>query len=348
MVEDVTSRFQHILQAIQGALPRLLGGDPAVLQKSEVPWERWSPTRFAEVRLRLESIKPADYTLDDWLLVVDWLLQRYLGPDTIKLESEHITVRSALLGRIQANMSSAKPSNTPEHLADRWEFLPTNFGAPPRDVLTPLETSILRVAQARAAENIKGVSESERHRINILVLEHIQAQILGQKEGTSSALATRLFDNFGHLNLDFRRIAIDEMGEAVNQGFIASRPIGSKVRRLEPYQGGCEFCRSINGRVFTVVDPAAPVKDGETQVWVGKTNIGRGASPRMRMGNTLVERPAARRWWPAAGLIHSGCRGAWTPVTSVPANVNPEFAAWMKAKLDARFPETNRPPPDVS
>lgn len=313
-----------------------------------MPWERWSPTRFAEVRLRLESIKPADYTLDDWHLVVDWLLQRYLGPDTIKLESEHITVRSALLGRIQANMSSAKPSNTPEHQADRWEFLPTNFGAIPDKVLTPVETSILRVAQARVADNIVGVTETTRHKMKSIIMEHVQAQILGQKEGTSSALAIRLFDNFGHLNLDFRRIAIDEMGEAVNQGFIASRPIGSKVKRQEAYQGACEFCRSINGRIFTVVDPAAPEKNGETEVWLGKTNIGRSASPRMRVGNTLVERPAARRWWPAAGLQHSGCRGAWGIVTECPANVNPEFFAWMKNRLETKFPQLKQGPHEPS
>lgn len=79
-----------------------------------------------------------------------------------------------------------------------------------------------------------------------LIVEHLQAQVLGQKRGQYTALASRLFDDFGVLNRDFRRIAVMEAGDITNNAFIASRPLGSKVRRREAYKGACDFCRFIN------------------------------------------------------------------------------------------------------
>jgi hypothetical protein len=209
------------------------------------------------------------------------------------------------------------------------EYVPTEFGKLPDKILTPVERQILRVSRARAAENISNVTESARHRMKTIVIEHVQAQVLGMKQGQYTALRTRLFDEFGQLNRDFRRIAVTEAGECCNTGFIAAQRPGSRVKRLEAYRGACPFCKSINGKVLEVVEPTAPQKNGDDQVWVGKSNIGRSASPRMRQGGGLVERPDNERWWIAAGVQHPHCRGSWAPVADAPAEVSPEFVSFM-------------------
>lgn len=336
-VEAVTLRFQAILQRLQDALARFLTGSQiGELQKAEVPWLRWDEAEFARVRERLEARGSASFTLDDWLLLVDYLIQRYLPDHVIQSEADYVAVRATLLGKIQANMeASARKPNLVEAEAV-FDLLPMEFGQIPKKVLTETEKAVMTVARARAAENISNVTDEARHKMRSIVIEHTQARMLGMKQGTDQYLRQRLFDAFGQLNRDFRRIAVTESGEACNQGYIASLGAGARVQRQEAYRGACPFCKAINGEVFTVVDPTAPDKDGDTQVWVGKTNIGRSASPRKRQAGALVERPSNERWWVAAGVQHPNCRGSWLPAPgNRPPGVSAEFADWLDAKLAA-------------
>jgi hypothetical protein len=329
-VEDVTRRLQRLLEVLQDAFARILIGESIFdLKKADPPWLRWDETEFERVKHYLEGRHSTDYTLDDWLLVVDFLIQRYLPAGVINTEAEYLTVRAALLGKIQANqMRIAASGVKPEEIVD---LVPTTFAAVPLRALSPVEMATLKVSKARAAENITGVSEQARHAMKGMIIEHVQAQVLGQKEGQATALRQRLFDAFGVLNRDFRRLAVTEAGECCNQGFVAAQDPDAKVKRKEAYRGACKFCRSIDGRVFTVVSPAAPAKDGQTEVWVGKTNVGRSASPRMRAGGTLVDRADADMWWPAAGVQHPHCRGSWLPDSEKPPEVSQEFEDWLQA-----------------
>ena len=305
-VEDVTRRLQAILVNLQDSLSKALFGERAQdLAKADVPWRRWSDTEFAEVRFRLEHKPTADYTLDDWLMLVEWLIARYLPEGVIDTEAEYATVKAALLGKLQATMEH-QATITPQ-VAAMVDLVPTWFRAVPPRVLRPVEVSILRIAKARTMDSLERVAADTKAKMKSIVIEHVQAQLLGQAQGTTQALQQRLFDEFGQINRDMRRIAVTEVGECVNQGVVAATPHGSKLRRLEAYRGACEFCRSINGRVFTVVDPAAPDKDGANEVWLGKSNVGRSASPRRRVGNALMERAPNELWWPAAGLQHPHC-----------------------------------------
>jgi len=336
-VEDMTGRFQRILQAIQEAISRLVLGEPLDrLMKSEVPWLRWDQGRYDATKARLEAKGPEHFTLDDWLEVVDLIIQRYLPDAVIQSEAQYLAVRAQFAGMIQANMDHQQAKlNMPE--IDRlMHLLPTDFRQIPPKVLSPIERSILDVSVAHTAQAISDVTESARSRMKRICIEHIQAQVLGQAEGQWTHLRQRLFDEFGQLNRDFRRIAITEAGEACNSGFVASQRPGTALRRQEAYKGACPFCKSINGKVFEVVDPAKADKNGETQVWLGKTNIGRSAAPRMRQGSTMVERPSAERWWPAAGVQHPNCRGSWAIAQdqpTLPPGVDSEFAAWLKTEL---------------
>lgn len=338
-VEAVTRLFQGQLTAMQDELARALTGHGMPeLKKADAPWMRWDEAAFDAARERLETKPPELWTLDDWLLMCDVIMQRHLPDGVLRAHADYLTVRATLAGKIMAAMAGRTVSaNEAGAVVDLVE---TSFRQVPPKVLTPVEAQTLRISQARAAENISDVARQAQHRMKGIVIRHVQGQVLGQSD--AQALRQELFDNFGQLNRDFRRIAISEAGECCNQGFIAAQGKGQKVKRMEAYRGACPFCRSINGKVFEVVPAAQPQKDGETQVWEGKTNIGRSASPRRREGNALVERLPSERWWPAAGIQHPNCRGSWTPVSpDPPPGMNPEFHGWLKGKIAAAFP----PPP---
>ena len=333
-VEEVTKRFQAILAVIQDAFARVLTGESiGMLAKSDAPWMRWDQGQFDATRQRLEAMSPKLYTLDDWMSLVDYLIQRYLPDGVIQSEAEYLTIRAALLGKVQANMDHGRGPPNRVDMEFIVDLMPMDFGQIPPRILTPVELSAVHIAKARAAENISDVSATIRHKMKTMVIEHVQAQVLGMPQGQYTALRQRLFDSFGQLNRDFRRIAITEAGECLNQGFIAAQKPGGKVRRQEAYKGVCPFCKSINGKVFSVVDPTAPKKDGETEVWVGKTNIGRSASARRRAGKTMEERPSNEMWWPAAGVQHPHCRGAWVALAESRPEVSDEFKAWLEARI---------------
>jgi hypothetical protein len=334
IVEASTARFQGILRQIEEALARFLGGSADELRKATVPWLRWDEARFEVVRARLESLDPHMMTIADYELLIEYLVQRYLPPGVIEEEADFIAVRAALMGKIQANLQNDRRVNDP--LVDTLAALmPTRFAAIEPHVLTPRELAMLEYGRAHAAENIRHVTEQARHRMAQIVLEHVQGGILGQREGTWAYAKQRLFDEFATLNRDFRRISVTETGEIVNQGLVASQEPGARLRRVEAYRGACDFCKSINGRVVTVVSPDKPNKDGDREIWAGKTNIGRSASPMKREGNTLVEREPHEMWWIAAGVMHPHCRGAWSPVTNRPPEVSAQFFNFLQAKLDA-------------
>lgn len=151
----------------------------------------------------------------------------------------------------------------------------------------------------------------------------------------TSSLQTKLFDEFSTLNRDWRRIAVTEAGEAQTQGYIASLPLGTKVERVEQYANACKFCKKIHGRVAEIVSPNAPDKNPETQIWAGKNNIGRSASPRKRVGNVLVPRTEEEMWQLPAGLAHPHCRGRWVPTLQDEPGDDPDFGDWLRSTLGA-------------
>jgi hypothetical protein len=183
----------------------------------------------------------------------------------------------------------------------------------------------------RACESISGMSDSLRHRLKWTVLDHMALVESGSTP--AQPLQQKLFDNFGTANLDWRRIAVTEAGEMHNQGMVASMEPGARMRRLEAYSGACPFCRRLDGRIFGVTTADDPKKDGELQIWPGKTNIGRSASPFKREGGVLVERSKDELWWPAAGTQHPHCRGQWHVEAGLPAGGDVAFQGWLDRHL---------------
>ncbi len=292
--------------------------------------QRWNEAELSLVRIYLEALPPAQWTLDDHMMAVDYTIQRYLPADALATEAEWLSTRAGMMGKVQANM--AKPSTAKQADAILAVMPSTVAGAVQQFSLTRAQHSMLDFARVRAVENVRALSESVRHRMRGAVLQHLEHVATAGPQGSS--LQTKLLDEFGALNRDWRRIAITEAGEAQLQGLVASLPYGSRVKRVEQYEGACSFCRKIDGVVATVVDPSAPDKDPETQIWVGKNNVGRSASPKKRVGDVLIEREPHEMWHLPAGLAHPHCRGRWVVIDSgAHQDDDPGFAAVLAGIL---------------
>lgn len=293
---------------------------------------RWTEAELSLVRLYLESLPPASWGLDDHMMAVDYVVQRYLPADELQTEAEWMATRAGLMGKVQANLDAAAVTAAG---ADKiLAALPSTVGSATSQFnLAAQEAAALDFARVRTAENVRALTESVRHRLRNTIVQHLQDAQSTAPGAASQALQSKLFDEFATLNRDWRRIAITEAGEAQTQGYIASLKPGTKVKRVEVYPSACTFCRRIHDVVATVVSPDHPNKDPDTMVWVGKNNIGRSASPMKRVGGVLVPRSPEERWWLPAGLAHPHCRGRWVPVIEDQEGDDPEFGAFLRNLL---------------
>lgn len=332
IVELFTERGLDRVAGLESELALWLTGDEfrAGLERPARPigaMARWSRAELGTVRLYLSRLPPDEWLLDDWLMLVDYLCQRYLPAGDLRTDAEWLTTRAALMGRVSAAATlEATDADTLLQLPD--------FSSLGGMELSPELQAAITFGRERCADHVQNLADGARHKLRGLIVDYQQAVFLGDKVKSAESLQGRLLDTFGQMNRDWRRIAVTEATENVNQGFIASCQPGDKLKRVERYRGACQFCRSIHDKVFTVVDPADPDKDGETQVWVGKTNVGRSASPRKRLDGALVERDPEELWWAAAGAMHPHCRGAWVRVTA--STPDPTFEAWLEKQRKSR------------
>jgi hypothetical protein len=292
--------------------------------------ERWSDAERSLVKLYLQHLPPGEWTLDDYMLSVDFLSQRYLPVDDMRSEAEWLSTRASLMGRVQANMEKLNADQADALLVampSAVDQAVAQFGG------TRYQRFAMEFAANRCAENVRNLGNDARHRMRGVIAQHVEAKTLGLPEVGGSSLETKLLDAFGTLNRDWRRIAVTEAGNAQTVGYVASLPMGAKVKRVEQYKGACAFCRKIDNKVVTVVDPAMDNKDPETMIWVGKDNIGRSASPRKRVGDLLVDREPHEMWQIPAGLVHPHCRGRWIPTIQDRPGDDPDFGDWMREQL---------------
>jgi hypothetical protein len=340
MIELFTQRGLMRLDGFRKELLKWLAGDmhQAGGERIERPvdaMERWTGKELGVVKLYLETLPPGEFTLDDWMMVVDYLAQRYLPQSDLRSEAEWLAVRSTFMGRVQANMENLSAKQADILL----EALPATVQqAAEQFTLTPLQHIILDYARVRGCENVTKLADNTRHRMRDVVAQHTEQQFLGAP-GPKHSLETTIADEFATLNRDWRRIAVTEAGENANMGMVASTPAGSFLKRVEQYKGACSWCKSIDGKVMEVVPPDAENKNGDTQIWVGKTNVGRSAAPRKRVGQLLVHREPDELYWIAAGTQHPHCRGRWVPTVQDRPNATEEekdFRAWMRAQIAER------------
>lgn len=310
------------------------GGQPPVPPSGGwpiVPAVSWTPETVAAARAYLLAKPLASWTVDDFLLLVDVLAQSHFPPGWAEQQAEWLSTRSGLMAKVEdlapgaslaqvGNVLAAMPNTLAEALAGELQLRPAHVAA-------------MAFGRARAAENIRNVNDALRHALKSSILASLEegfAVAGGAPALPSQALTQRLFDDFAQHNRDWRRIAVTEAGEIKNQGFVGLQDPGEFLRRVERYRGACTFCRNLDGRVFKVVDPLDPDKDGQKEIWAGKTNVGRSASPRKRVDGELVDRLPSELWWAAAGVQHPHCRGVWVRVKPpVPTSSDKAWKEWL-------------------
>ena len=293
----------------------------------------WTPDELVLVRIYLENLPEGEYSLSDWGLLVDYLVNRYMPAAELASEAEWLAVRAALMGKVQASLDGKLTVQQADGL----------MGAMPLTIQSVQQTfdfgnnalmnHVLDYGRLRCAEHVTQLTQNTRHRLKSVILNHQEQELLGSA-GTKASLQTQLFDTFSILNRDWRRIAVTEAGDNANQGMIASLPPGTRVRRMERYRGACPYCKKIHGTIMTMIDSKSRNKDGNTQVWVGKNNMGRSGASRKRIGNELIERDSAERWWIPAGPVHPHCRGMWAVVNNPMPGSDHFFQAWLEQQLN--------------
>jgi len=284
-----------------------------------------TPHELNLVELYLEAIPAEKFGIDDWALLIDYLVAKYMPADSLSTEAEWLAVRSVFMGKVQANIDSLGLAGADTVLA----AMPNTTKAAeetfkPSDVIK----NTLAYERARCADNVQAVADSTKHRLKSLIMAHEQQRLLGSKP-PAHALQQDLFDTFADLNRDWRRIATTEVGDAAGNGLIGSLKAGTKVRRIEQYKSACPFCKKIHGLVFTVVDPDKKDKNWDTEVWVGKTNIGRSAAKQKRTAEGMVDRTDSEMWKVPAGTVHPHCRGTWHVLDDAKPADDPDFAKWL-------------------
>lgn len=328
LVEQFTARGLERNGAVREELARWILGHYQVPPVASVPTPpgviaHWTQAELDLVRIYLSSRDRL--SLDDWSLLIDYLFQRYLRPDELMADADWLTAKASMLGRVQAHLAG---------VVDATALLATLPSTTAEVVhafkVADAAKAVMEYGRVRTAENIVAATDRFRHAIKSEVLEH-QAQVMtGAPAGD---LQQKLFDRFADANRDWRRIAITEAGETTNQGVIASLPVGSKVKRIEMYNGACPWCKKIDGVVMNVVSADDPNKNGETDVWPGKTNVGRSSSPRKIVDGVLVPREASELYWIAAGVQHPHCRGRFIPLAEPKPGHDPDFAEWLRKRM---------------
>lgn len=339
MIELFTQRGLDRLSEVQRQLLKWQSGDyyRDTTPPKQVPgmMERWSEPELELVKLYLETLFPGSWTLDDHMMAVDYVVQRYLPHGELMAEADWLSTRATLMGKVQANMEAAAVAKMTGSVADKiLAAMPINSStATSQFNLQGIQRSVLDFSRVRTAENVRSITESVRHRMRNTVTQYLLEQQTKAPGTPGQSLQTVLQDQFAVLNRDWRRIAVTEAGEAQLQGFIAALKPGTKVKRVEVYDDACAFCRKIHGKVVEVVSPDHPDKNPDTMIWVGKNNIGRSASPRKRVGNVLVNRQPEEMWWLPAGLVHPHCRGRWVPTIEDAPGDDPDFGDWLRKTL---------------
>lgn len=237
--------------------------------------------------------------------------------------------------------------------------LPTNLKAAiARGSFTVQEVRALKYAFQYAAINITSVTSRAQARISNMVIESIQ-----NKEHPHR-LASRMFDEMAIgddavLNRDWERIAITETNRSANDAIIAGHADGEYVLG-NSHVDACQYCmRYIDKKVYKVTThpPENPsnYKPGsskyielanrwDTEIWVGKSNMGRSLAAKRRTPKGLVPRKHHELGTPVIPL-HPTCRcrwSTWLPELYYLKNGRVEFAVDEKSRAEqAEFLKKN-------
>lgn len=187
--------------------------------------------------------------------------------------------------------------------------------------LTNADERAIEYSRLHAGHYIAEMGDRAREKIRTTI-----TRALAEKKSPAK-LSQDLFNAYGDLNKDWRRIALTESNIAVSNGYLASLPEGQIVVG-DSSADACEWCQqNIHGRAFKLLTEAPEPTDGIyytqeqswRQVWIGKTNIGRSRSARRRDG---MMRTPDELWHPCIPA-HPHCRCRWRRFVSAVEAIDP-------------------------
>jgi len=192
--------------------------------------------------------------------------------------------------------------------------------------LSRREQSMYQAAQDWATARISHIADDMRNQIKETIL-------YGIREHRGKAQVSQdLFNKFGGLNRDWKRITDTELVNTANLAGILedvnNAPEGEKIyfKRYE-LPGCCDKCEKVNGIIVLWSDTPLEsdrIKDDNAKVaiWEGK--------PQDKRMNTVV-----------TGTMHPNCRGGWVrwngkELDAMTAHIQNKGQLWDKAVMRAR------------
>lgn len=214
--------------------------------------------------------------------------------------AESMAVRSTIIGKLLAERDV---TNTPlmismiENMPTRIEQVRKPFVLKQEDgtelqvlPLQPQEINAIEWATQFSGEHIRATQEDLISGVKLLVA---QAR---RERWEPNKLQQELFDRFGKYNRDWRRIALTELAEATNNGYLLQLKDGEMVIGQSAVDC-CDACLTlVDKQIYKYrTEPGDP----DSEIWVGKSNAG-----------------LKRRAWKPAVIIHPHCRCRWTRINT--------------------------------
>ena len=236
-------------------------------------------------------------------------------------EEERIASHALALGKVLKGMSIK------DSLSMGYKKIKSAVDATMKKLEGPLWNNSVDFAQQHAGELIVDLTQTQYKKIH----DTIQTSIKNRQSHTE--LKKNLFERFGEMNRDWRRIAETEIGNAQNNGQLITeleRADKDEVvfMRGVSSSGACPFCRGeVDGKVVVLL-PEPPEGGGDqvviegttyTAIWPGKDNYGRRRAD----------------WWVSASTQHPHCRCTWVKYVPGFEDIDAKFRASMEAAMRA-------------
>jgi len=213
-------------------------------------------------------------------------------------EEERIALHALSLGKVLKGL----PLN--DQLLAGYKTLKPAVDDAMKKLTGPDWQNTVTFAQQEAGVRIVELKQKQYKDIHLVLQNGIKNRVTTQK------LSENLYEKFGAMNRDWRRIAETEIGNAQNTGQLVTelnrRQKGEKYVFMKGISsaGACPWCsKEVDGVIVVLLEePPKSNSDkimvGDTEytaIWPGKSNYGR----------------ARADWWVAAGTQHCHCRCTW-------------------------------------
>ena len=205
-------------------------------------------------------------------------------------EEERIATHALSMGKVLKGMSIA------DSLSAGYATIKDAVDDTMDKLTSPQWRNAVDFAQQHAGELIVDLKQKQYTKI------HDTLQTAIKNRNSHNELRESLFDQFGSMNRDWRRIAETEIGNSQNNGQLLTELENAKPDETIFMEGissveACPFCRDrVNGTIVVLLD-APPSNGGDevtvdgktyTAIWPGKDNYGRRRAD----------------WWVSAGTQH--------------------------------------------